>query len=111
MKYLLQCQNVLLTLNRKQRSLESLTHETCDVILRCGRLVSVPVHSSVLSAVSYFFRRLLSGQAVKSPNNCSVAIGIVGGALDVVTYQYNFTAYFQYYDSAFYTHEAFHDII
>ena len=73
-----------LSQHRNQRSLDATTHSTCDVILRCGSLASFPVHSCVLVAVSRFFRRLLSGQAVKRAGQHNLAVGIAGGALDVV---------------------------
>ena len=81
MKYCL----LIFIIHRKQRSLDETTHETCDVILRCGKSASVPVHSCVLAAVSRFFRRLLSGQAIKRAGHDNLAVGIAGGALDVVS--------------------------
>ena len=76
---------------RKQRSLEdSQAHATCDMILRCGGSASVPVHSCILVAVSRFFRRLLTGEAVKRAGQQDLAVGIAGGALDVVSERMNF---------------------
>ena len=69
---------------RKQRSLEETTHATCDVILRCGASGAVPVHSCILVAISRFFRRLLGGQAIRRAGQHGLAVGIAGGALDVV---------------------------
>ena len=70
--------------HRKQRSLEETTHATCDVILRCGASGAVPVHSCILVAISRFFRRLLGGQAIRRVGQHGLAVGIAGGALDVV---------------------------
>ena len=69
--------------------MDATTHATCDVILRCGSSASVPVHSCVLVAVSRFFRRLLSGEAVKRAGQYNLAVGIAGGALDVVKFSSN----------------------
>ena len=70
--------------HRQQRSLEETTHATCDVILRCGASGAVPVHSCILVAISRFFRRLLGGQAIRRAGQHGLAVGIAGGALDVV---------------------------
>ena len=64
--------------------MEEPTHATCDVILRCGASGAVPVHSCILVAVSRFFRRLLGGQAIRRAGQHGLAVGIAGGALDVV---------------------------
>ena len=64
--------------------MEETTHATCDVILRCGASGAVPVHSCILVAVSRFFRRLLGGQAIRRAGQHGLAVGIAGGALDVV---------------------------
>ena len=70
---------------RSQRSLKESNHATCDVILRCGSSVSLPVHSCFLVAVSRFFRRLLGSQTVnKRSGQGNISVGIAGGALDVV---------------------------
>ena len=64
--------------------MEATTHATCDVILRCGSSSLLPVHSCILVAVSKFFRRLFGGQAIKRVGQHNLAVGIAGGALDVV---------------------------